>query len=73
MDLQKGDWVLVNGMYEGYVIRPDHFGDKDLVLVSMMSMGINMRYIPLIHLIKLDPALYPFLESEYERVKARRM
>jgi hypothetical protein len=73
MDLQVGDWVLVDGKYEGYVVRPNHFGDKDFALISMMSLGINMRYVALQYLTKLDPALYPFLESEYERVKSRRM
>jgi hypothetical protein len=73
MDLRAGDWVLVNGVHEGYVIRPDHFGNGDFALISMMSMGISMRYIPITRLTKLDPALYPFLESEYERVKSRRM
>ena len=72
MELHFGDWVLVDGEREAFVYRPDHFGNGDFAFVMFLSMGIHNAYVSKSRLTKLDPALYPYLESELERLKLRR-
>ena len=74
MDLHEGDWVLVDGKHEAYVIREDHFKNPNYALISNpVIKELSLRYVNKNRLTKLDPVLYPFLESEYERVRRSRV
>lgn len=67
MDIEAGDWVLVDGKDVAKVHREDLFGDNNYAFITYWygeSKAIHNAYLNKKRLTKLDPALNVLFERK---------